>query len=849
MFFCKDFCPPFNVLVSTLLAKDSWLALKIGSHRFERGFFDCDEKCRSGGPPCREQEMLKAIISDVNVLVEEEVASEIFSRCTSERDVARLLCQENYHVHFLPLIGHLEDCDNPLYDLIVRILEMEHPDEFKKSDKGAATDYCRYLLSRIQLHKKVVFCIMKILSPEDCDLNVAASATATSRGKLSRECVLAATKKRTRPGGKQGVTLQLSATCTSVGADIGETAFFGFCQKVSVKNPIHLPLYEAFERLSDCTTMPAMLELKMYCRAQDEMETLGVRNVAQFVRLDDQDDGYHWECVVGECERPLPSKDVTSEFFGCRVQGARSAYGNGVCNVAHLCSEAVYWMFRNVFLEYLDIPDYTERVAYLDGRIRHYLPCSHVRNIVMNIVRLREGELEYMRDWTNVIEYSIPWCGIKICMDLDPVDELKSAVNAYVTSARSWISNTMSNPLRLLASKCRGSVLFKRSLATAVNKQLSESFKLTGIAAEYITVSSYDDINRIVDNGVKACHFHRDNDNYLELAFAIAERIAENPDWEKILATFLAGRSEAAHPSDASSSSSSSSSSTDAYISNAVADNQDSMLTKLIGYIGSTVGKCAECPLRSRPPRLSKCLEFSDEEILDMVDVSFPFLSKELSRRALNNWNSGTVALILTKLDPAEIQAYLRSCTTQVVERLDKRIMAVAAAYVNTSSSRKALRIVKFRDGAPKMFAKHHKSWDGRVSSPEYWQDMVQPKYEALIDDMKRTWPPLRHIDGSISERKRELGELKLLEERGQQQQLREQTRLLRLHRLDTLREQVRIEREQQRLDREQLRLDRARERLNLESDRLGRERERLSERRERISRQLLESRPPSTSD
>ena len=346
----------------------------------------------------------------------------------------------------------------------------------------------------------------------------------------------------------------------------------------------------------------------------------------------------------------------------------------------------------------------------------------------------------------------------------------------------------------------------------------------------YINAASFEDVAKIISHGVAARHMQ--SSNYLELALAMAGRMTENSEqWQEILKTFLAGRSGAFTDDDDDD-------------DDPEADERDSTLTKLIGHMGSMMGRRAHCSLR-RHGHLNILREFTSftvEELLQMVDFSLPSLSASLSRHALENWNSGTVSLILPKLHPEAIRVYLsRYLPTTTASHLNKRTVAVTAAYAETSSSERALFLVRFREQAHKMFAKHCKSWDGSFSSPEDWQGIVRSKDAGLIVDMKRRWPALHHIDGASKQGQREREDREQELERRRRYRRERDRQNENSRRLLVERDRLHLRRaaldlERTRLSTAQQGLDRNRVRLHLELERLRHQRSRLRLERDRLN-------------
>ena len=659
---------------------------------------------------------MRSIFNDVNVLLEREPASQILSGLTDERDVSRLLCQENFHLHYLPLVGKSEE--SCLYDLVVRIMEMEWQSDFPCCDRSAMTEYCRFLLSDKQQHKMIVSELVQILNADADEYDTDSKCAS---GELASSCLFQAIEKRSWETGKNKVSgsyLYLSETCISAAADLGEVPFLRFASKFSPGNPMKLPLYLSFEELSDAALLPMLVDLEEHCRWQ----TVTAKSGAKPLRRD--------FCVRGECE--FPDQEDSSRYFEQQqqqhsstatsssssldgrmvVRAARSVYGNGACNVAHLSGAKLYSRFRKTFH-----PDED------DGQQLLHLPCVHARKLIVDVMLVRDNACRYFVDSEAfAAPLLLPWCSIKRCMDCYPHECADSHdddddLDSCLSSVTFRTTSTMANPMRYIANESPRLVM-RKAMARCVCLCVSRDVAVMDAVAKFISISTYEDVEKLVCRGVKACCM---NENFLELAFAIARRIsAGHPEWAILLDAFMAGKSVAFN-----------------------FGGDTATLIKLIRAIGSSFAR----------RQISDVSRFTKFELIAMVRSSFPQLSKPLTRRALHVWNSGTIALILDKLDSDEIKAYVGSCNSDLhLPYFDKKTVAVTATYLATRDSSLVTIIFQILRKQSVMFAMHSKSWDGHASSPDSWQEMVRPEYALMIEELKEDWPALRYVDGTGKE-------------------------------------------------------------------------------------------------
>ena len=389
--------------------------------------------CNSGW----ERRMMNNILSDVSVLVERDLVQEFFDGFPNERDIARLLCQENYHLHYLPLVGKSED--DVLYDLVVRILEMEKLADFHQQDSSTLTEYCRFLVYHTELHRKVAAAIVGIMSSEN-----------SAEAKICLRCVLKALDRRSGKGAKNfgspTADMRVSKMCISVGAELGEVAFLRFAHSVSETDPLLLPLYQTFDKLSDEALSPVLEVLEEHCIVRRRRR----RRAAALQSEEEKSGGEKQKrCESGQCV--FPGLD------GCTVDGgARTVLGNGACNVAHLSGSRLYSRFTKALVgtpedcEEGNAGDkhkkktkksYREMIDDLKLKLEYLMPCKHVRKLILDVVRLREDIPTFLEDWKFLLVFvpvCMPWSSIKMCLDHDPEVYEGPGMESFIGCASSW---------------------------------------------------------------------------------------------------------------------------------------------------------------------------------------------------------------------------------------------------------------------------------------------------------------------------------------------------------------------------------------------------------------------------
>ena len=647
--------PNFNVVARTIRHKYSWIR-----HRSLQKPLEIPFATSQGNRDCRwVNDRLKTFLSDVDVLLEEDDMTRFFKTLTSQDVFNRSMCLENLHFYYLPLVGVVED--DRLYDLLLLMLQEDSPTVSGPHALTASMAYCYNILMKVHLHRKIATSIVKVL------------AEPSETGQRAVRLLLRAAVRSTSID-----TVNLGKVTIRVVVDAGETAFMELASKLNIK-PMKLPLYDAFERLSD-----EALESTL-----SELEILVPRLAADPVS------------VIGKCE--LPSYTDLDNGH-CYPKGARTLCGNGMMNVAYCSGSFSYSRFRQIFLqgradinakgkEEEEEDDTDARVTYMISKLS-VLPCKHVRELVASAFRLREDLAGWMSKDHNFTT-AMPPAILKICMESDVL----LAVHKYFSSCdSSWYDYaSFQNPVSFVLHSSHHHTL-KSTCSLVVSMMASRSVEVAYHLAKYFAVADVSDAEKLIDCELRELKTSNNRHNTCLIpALAIVERLCRESKWESVLKNFMKGRSDE--------------------------------LLETVTLLGS-MSKGDAGNIRSV------------SEVLEEVERTLPAFDSELAEHALRYWNPGTVAMVLNKIPKSDLERYMTHVADEDNEDVtDKTTLIVVALYLLTDSVSVTHRAVQLQLNADLMFARCRLDCFEEPPSEDSWHDMVDENYSYLLENLITRWP------------------------------------------------------------------------------------------------------------